>query len=140
MILDSIRSFLKKCPYLDEFARGINVDYLSDKTTSYSLNEVVVNPIIKKYVDGSSIRQYAFLFTSREAYGQDVLQNLDNIGFYEKFANWLEESSANKDLPILENGRSMKIEATTIGYLFDANSDNAKYQIQCRLTYFKEAI
>ena len=33
-----------ECPHLDEFAKGINVDYLDDEIASYSIEEVPTNP------------------------------------------------------------------------------------------------
>ncbi len=44
MIINSIRKFMLECPHLDEFAKGINVDYLDDEITSYSIEEVPTNP------------------------------------------------------------------------------------------------
>ena len=82
MIIEAVRTFIKTCPYLQEFdgAIRVNVDYLSDEPTSYSIEEVPIEPILKRYVDGSTRRQYAFIFTSRESYGADVLQNIANSG------------------------------------------------------------
>ena len=80
MIIDSIRKFIRSCPHLQEFegAIKVNVDYLGDESTVYSIDEVPCDPIIKKYVNGDSIRQYEFIFASRESYGPDVLNNISN--------------------------------------------------------------
>lgn len=139
-ILESVRKFISTCPYLREFAEGIGVDYLKETTTSYSIEEVPANPIVKKYIDGSSIRQFIFIFSSRESYGADAFVNLDNIGFYEKFYSWIEEQNINKNLPKLKGGNSLKIEALTNGYAFDTDIDKARYQIQCKLTYYKGGV
>lgn len=140
-IIESIRSFISKCPYLSEFSNGINVDYLDNEFTSYSIEEVPSNPVIKTYINGSSVRQYLFIFTSRESYGQDVMQNLENSGFYEHFADWLDEQSMLGNLPILsDNKEARKIEAITSGYAFATDIDKARYQIQCRLVYYKGGI
>lgn len=141
MIINSIRTFIRTCPHLQAFngAIRVNVDYLPSETSTYSIEEVPVTPILKKYVDGSTQRQYAFIFTSRESYGDDVMQNISNSGFYENFMHWLEECSINENLPILEeNKQAIKIEATTTGYAFQTDVDRARYQIQCRLTYFQK--
>lgn len=138
-IIESIRNYIRECPYLDEFNKGINVDYLGENTTSYMIEEVPAPSIIKKYIDGSSVRQYLFVFASREIYGNDVIQNIENSGFYEDFANWLEEQTFAENLPILDrNKEARSIEATTSGYLFNVEMDKASYQIQCRLTYFQK--
>ena len=139
MIIDSIRKFIRTCPYLQEFdgAVKVNVDYLGEESTAYSIEETPCEPIIKKYVDGSSIRQFEFIFCSRESYGPDVLQNISNCGFYEDFANWIEEENAKNNLPILDGKECRSIECLTTGYAFQTDVDKARYQIQMRITYFQ---
>ncbi|WP_461206925.1 chloramphenicol resistance protein [Clostridium sp. DL1XJH146] len=141
MIIDSVRKFIKTCPYLQklDYAIRVNVDYLAKDISSYSIEEVPVNPIIKKYVNGSSKRQFTFIFTSRESYGPDVLQNIDNCGFYEDFANWMEEETDKGNLPVMEEKKdALELKATTTGYAFQTDVDKARYQIQCRLTYLQK--
>lgn len=139
MIIDSLRDYIKACPYLGEFNKGINVDYLAVDSVTYSIEEVPCEPILKRYVNGDTKRQYVFIFASRESYGPDVLVNIENSGFYEDFANWLEIQSSKGDLPILdENKESLILEASTTGYAFQTEIDKARYQIQCRLIYFQK--
>lgn len=139
MIIESIRNYIRTCPYLDEFAKGINVDYLAEDSTTYSIEEVPCEPIIKKYINGDTIRQYDFIFCSREAYGPDVLQNIENCGFYEDFADWIELQSLLGKLPILKEGmESRKLKVSTTGYAFQTDVDKARYQIQLKLIYFKK--
>lgn len=140
MIIDSIRKFIRSCPHLQEFegAIKVNVDYLGDESTVYSIDEVPCDPIIKKYVNGDSIRQYEFIFASRESYGPDVLNNISNSGFYEDFANWIEEQNIISNLPKLENKECRTIECLTNGYAFQTDVDKARYQIQMRITYYQK--
>lgn len=141
MIIDSIRTFIGTCPYLQRIngAIEVNVDFLPNDITTYSIEEVPIEPIVKKYIDGSTERQYAFIFASRESYGADVLQNISNSGFYEDFAEWLEQETLKGNLPILDEGKeSLKIEATTTGDAFQMDVDKARYQIQCKLVYFQK--
>lgn len=138
-IIESVRNFIKTCPHLVEYcgAVRVNVDYLSNSPTTYSIEGVPVEPILKKYVNGT-VRQYVFIFCSRESYGEDVRTNIDNSGFYENFSNWLEKCTLDCNLPILDKGMEpWSIEAITSGYAFDTDADNAKYQIQVKLKYFK---
>lgn len=138
-IIESIRNYIKTCPYLSEFSKGINVDFLDENTVSYSIEDVPAKPILKKYVDGSSKRQHLFIFTSRESYGSDVFQNIENSGFYEDFSNWIELKNNKGELPILEvDKESIKIETLTTGYAFETSIDKARYQIQCRLIYMQK--
>lgn len=141
-IIESIRNFIKQCPFLEEFdgAVRIGVDYLDSEATTYSIEKVPCNPIIKKYVDGSIKRQEQFIFASRESYGEDIFKNLDNINFYEKFASWIEENNDNENLPILDNKEALSLELTSNGYAFQTDIDKAQYQIQMRLKYFKKGM
>lgn len=140
MIIDALRNYIRMCPHLDTFNNAIkvNVNYLEPNTDTYSIEEVPINPIVKKYVNGDSIRQYAFIFTSREPYGADVFQNIDNSGFYEKFADWVENQDDNEIFPLLDNGlEPISIEVTSTGYAFAVTEDTAQFQIQLRLKYLK---
>lgn len=141
MIIKALRDYIRTCPHLDTFNNAIkvNVNFLEPETDTYSIEEVPINPIVKKYVNGDSIRQYAFIFTSREPYGADVLQNIDNSGFYEKFADWVETQDDNEILPLLDNGlEPLSVEVTSTGYAFAVTDDTAQFQIQLRLKYLKK--
>ncbi|WP_035293779.1 chloramphenicol resistance protein [Clostridium sp. KNHs214] len=138
MIIDSLRNYIRKCPHLDTFNNAIrvNVNYLAPDADTYSIEEIPIEPIVKKYVNGDSIRQYAFIFTSRKPYGADVLQNIDNSGFYERFADWIEN---NDILPVLDEGlEPLEIKVTSTGYAFAVTEDTAQFQIQLKLKYFKK--
>jgi hypothetical protein len=138
MIIDKIREYFLKCPLLDELAR-FNVDYLGVEPVEYTIDSQPTTPVIKRYTDGGALKQYVFVFGSREYYGSDVLQNLENSGFFERFAEWVEEQSEKGNLPELEgNKQAISMEVLTSGYLFSANEDNARYQIQCRLIYYED--
>ncbi len=115
------------------------MNYLEPTPDTYSIEEIPIEPILKKYVNGDSIRQYAFIFTSREPYGADVLQNIDNSGFYEKFADWIESNNDNGIFPILDTGlEPQEIKVTSTGYAFAVTEDTAQFQVQMRLKYLKK--
>lgn len=140
MIIDNLRKYIRTCPNLDTYNNAIrvNVNYLDSKADTYSIEEVPITPIIKQYVNGDTVRQYAFIFASREPYGSDVLQNIDNSGFYEKFSDWIETQNDNANFPILDNGlEALGIEVTSTGYAFAITEDTARYQIQLNLKYLK---
>lgn len=141
-IIESVRKYIKDCPYLKEFEDEIvkiNVDKLEKDATVYSIDETVCNPILKNFIDGSSERQFLFIFASREFYGEDVFQNIDNIEFYDNFAQWLENNTKQGILPSLEEGKqALEIKALTPGYAFDNEENLCRYQIQCQLKYFQE--
>lgn len=80
-IVEAIRNIVKQCPYLDEYCKGIGVDYLGSDTTYYSIESVPSQTVLKKDIVGNTKRQHLFNFASRELYGEEVRQNLENIGF-----------------------------------------------------------
>lgn len=143
MIIESIRNYMRNLECLDTFNNAIrvNVNYLEENTDTYSIEVVPVEPIVKKYINGDSIRQYAFIFTSREPYGVDILTNIDNSGFYEKLADEIERNNENKIFPLLDDGlEPLKIEVTSTGYAFAVTEDTAQFQIQLKLKYFKKGM
>lgn len=139
-IVEAVRDYILTCPLLQELAR-VNVDFLPTDTSTYSVETVPTDTIIETNIDGSTVRQFVFVFASRVTYTDELRNNIDNSGFYEGFEKWLEENSEKNVLPRLDEGlTATKIEAMSSGYLFDISGDltNARYQIQCRLIYEKE--
>lgn len=126
------------CPLLKD---GVfRVDALGTEPVEYTIETGIFDPIIERYVDGSSERQFQFQFGSREFYSMDRLQNIDNSTFYEELAEWVEEQSLIGNLPELPEGMSAEeIEVLSPGYIYDGAMKNARYQISLRLLYFKEA-
>ena len=136
MIIDTLRSYIRTCPLVSD--GKINVDYLGAKAGEYTIDVSPETPIVKRYIDGGSLRKVNFVFGSREYYGADVLTNLENSGFYEEFSRWVEAQNVKGNLPSLDGGKiAQSIETLSPGYLLDSASDTAQYQIQCRLTYYQ---
>ena len=143
MIIKALRDYMRSLKCLETFnnAIRINVNFLEENPDTYSIEEVPIEPIVKKYVNGDSIRQYAFIFTSREPYGADVLTNIDNSGFYEKLADEIEKNNNKEIFPLLDDGMEvLEIKVTSTGYAFAVTEDTAQFQIQLRLKYFKKGM
>ena len=138
-IINSLYEYFKSCPLLGD--GKINVDYLPEKAREYTIDTITGDPFITRYARGAAMKQYLFAFGSREAYGTDVVQNLANSGFYEDFAAWMEQQTAARNFPAMSVGQTpRRIEAQSTGYLFGADPDTARYQIQCRLVYYQEGV
>lgn len=139
-IIESVTKFIMSCPFLNELAK-VNVDFLPADPDTYSVEEVPSETIRKRYLDGSSERQFLFTFAARLNYSDEVRNNIDNSGFFEDFEEWLENCTNEEIFPVMKEGLTpLKIEAISSGYLFDVSGDlsNSRYQIQCRLIYDKE--
>lgn len=137
-IIGGITDFFMKCPLLKD---GVfRVDALGEHAVEYTIETGIFDPILRRYVNGDTERQYQFNFGSREFYSMDRLQNIQNSAFYEEFADWVEEQNRNENFPELPEGcEPRSLEVLSPGYIYDGSMRNARYQIQLRLTYYKEA-
>lgn len=137
-IIDALEKYFIGCELLKDGA--LRVDYLGEKPVEYTIEVLPCDPVVKRYLGGSTVRQYLFAFGSREFYSQERLQNIQNSAFYERLADWVETKSVSGVLPELPDGmEAQQLEVVSSGYLFDGSMTNARYQIQLRLLYFKEA-
>lgn len=139
-IIEAIREYISSLECMKIFDNAINVNYLDSETDNFSIEEIPCNPIIKKYVDGSTIRQFQFAFCSREPYGAEIIQNIDNSSFYEDFANEIEDKNNKGILPLLADIEVRSLEVTSSAYAVGVTEDTAMYQINLNLKYFKERI
>lgn len=137
-IIDALEKYFIGCELLKDGA--LRVDYLGEKPVEYTIEVLPCDPVVKRYLGGNTVRQYLFAFGSREFYSQERLQNIQNSAFYELLADWVETRSMSGILPELPDGmEAQQLEVVSSGYLFDGSMTNARYQIQLRLLYFKEA-
>lgn len=138
-IIEAVREWLGGCPLLKDGL--LNVDFLPPEAASYSLDVTPVQPVLRRFIDGGSERQFAFVLATRTYYGSLVRQQLDNLGFFERFAEWVEVCSRKRALPAPGGGRTVtRMEVTTSGYVFAPDTDTARYQIQCRMVYEQAAM
>ena len=137
-IIEHLSEYFERCPPIAEGV--LRADYLGSAENDFTLESVPCDPIIKRYVDGSTVRQYLFIIGTRQAYGEDTLQNIANSGLCEEIFAWIEGMNAAHELPTLPEGMTaQKIEGISNAYLLDENAQSfaARYQIQCRLTYLQ---
>ena len=134
-MISKIRQYFFDLGIIDENS-NINVDFLSNEPIEYVIEPIPVEPIIKPYKDGGSLRQFVFQFGSREYFGADVIQNMRNTEFYEDFSALIEDNNKKGVLPNIKGIQS--IECLNNGTIDEDNTDNAKYVIQMRITYYKD--
>lgn len=138
-IINALEKYFINCELLRDGC--LRVDYMGERPVEYTIEVLPCNPIVETFVDGSSNRQYLFAFGSREYYSQERLQNIQNSAFYERLSDWVEVQSVNNILPELPEGmEAQELEVVSTGYLYDGSMSNARYQIQLRLLYYKEAV
>ena len=133
----SMRTWLRSCPQIER-ARLFGADYLGDEE-SYSLD---VTPTALKYqrnILGEDLlreeQEQNFVFASREAYGADYRQNLDNLAFFQAVAKWVIDQNNARNFPDWEGGEVVAIVPTLSAYPITMGSAYARYQIQIKVTY-----
>lgn len=136
MIEEIRKYFLENVTLAEEFD-NILADFLEDEATSYIIEPIPTEPVLKSYTDGGSVNQFVFQFGSREFYDNSVAQNINNLGFYEKFQEEIETNNKNGVLPDIKG--IQKIECLNNGTILDVQNGTAKYGIQMRIIYEKEA-
>ena len=118
----------------------LQVDYLDPNEPAYSLQIIPCTPTIRKYADGSEKRQYLFVFAMRAPYGESNAVNMRNLAFFERLERWIAEAERNDNLPVLPEGyTAQNVTVLSSGYAMTNTQRTAHYQIQCRLSYIREA-
>lgn len=137
-IMEGLSDYFQTCPLLKDGVFRVNA--LGSDPVEYALEAGITAPIVKRYVNGSSNRQYQFNFNSREAYSMDRILAIQNECFYENFCGWVEEQDKNGNLPEMPKGcEAQSLIVLAPGFMMDATMENAYYQVQLQLIYFKEA-
>ena len=135
--IEAIRKFFMQCPLLKNGA--LNIDHLDSDAINYSINsDINSNLVIKRYRDGGELRQFLFTFMSTEIRSQDIVDQIQAMGFYEQLEDWIELQNKINNLPDIEGIQS--IEIMSPAFLWDASESVSYYQIQLRITYLKEVI
>ena len=134
-MIESLRTYIATYTGLKE-GKPLWVDHLGDTPTEYAIVPLAGTRVLERYLDGSSLREFTFAFQSTESTA-DNLERLENVGFYEAFADWLETQTEADVLPTLNVKQTAeKIEALGWGFLYEqGQSATGIYQIQCKLTY-----
>lgn len=138
MQIKNLKKYIAQCPLLEK--GKINVNYIGDEPVAYAIVPIPAEPIVKRYVDGGTLRQFLFTFSSIEAYDNNTLENMKVAQFFEDFANWIEAQDEQSNYPELgdEKEKATRIEVLNSGYLYNEEKPVAQFQIELKLTYKKE--
>lgn len=133
-MISKIRQYLFEQEIIDENNR-LNVDFLGEEPTEFAIIPIAVDPIVERYINGVTYRQFQFQLISQNDYGSDVMQNMSNSSFYENLYEKIITLNKNKTLPSIEG--IDKIECLDNGAILSAGTNTARYSIQMRILYFK---
>lgn len=137
IVIECIREWLRTYPGLTS---RLDVDFLGEKAEQYSVDTIPCEEILKRYKDGSTLKQFQFAVSSRKEYEQNIKQNVSNLKFFEDLTAWVEAKAQARELPTMDGNRTaLKIIVTSTAYPFTVSEDGkARYQIQMRLEYFNK--
>lgn len=114
----------------------INANMLSNDVNNYSLDKIPTSSQVEKWVNGVEIHRDVFAFRSRNAYSQDVINNLSNIGFFENFQRLVNSNNKKGILPEIEGIQS--IECLNVGTMVKNDTNTAEFDIQIQITYIQK--
>lgn len=133
----ALRAWLRQCPTVER-KRLFGADYLADNE-SYSLD---VTPTALKYRENilgdmvlRETQEQNFVFASRDPYGAEFQQNLDNLGVMQDVSAWIIEQNNARNFPTWEGGEVTAIVPTLTAYPISMGSAYARYQMQIKVTY-----
>ena len=133
----ALRAWLRTCSAL-VLTRLFGVDYLADDE-SYSLDAV---PTALKYrgnILGEMVlretQEQNYVFASRDPYGAEFEQNLENLGVMQAVSAWIIDQNNIRNFPDWEGGEVVAIVPTLNAYPISMGSAFARYQIQIKVTY-----
>ncbi len=111
----------------------INADMLSNEVDNYSLDKIPTDFKVERWITGDEIHKDLYSFRSRREYSVDAINNLLNIGFFEKFETLLKKRNDSGILPDIRGIE--KIECLNCGTLNNAGTNTAEFDIQIQITY-----
>lgn len=136
-VMECVQTWLRTYPGL---SGRLDVDFLDDEADTYSVDTIPCEEIIKRYIDGSTRKQFQFAVSSRRFYDQNIAQNLENLQFFADLTAWVEDKAHARELPDMGTGRTAQtIIVTSTAYPFVVTEDGkARYQLQMRLEYYQQ--
>ena len=115
----------------------INADFL-EGVGDFSLDKIPTDTEVTKWIVGTTIKRDVYSLRSRKAYSRDVINNLNNIGFFERFEKIIKSNNEEGNLPNIDNIQS--IECLNCGTLNNVDGTEATFDIQIQITYFDNGI
>lgn len=136
--IEALRNYL--IPIIRELNNNIkqlNVDMLSNDINSYSLDKIPSEMTVDRgsWITGEVLYKEIYSLRSRNAYSEDTINNLNNIGFFEDFQNKIEDNNNKKILPNIAGIESIK--CLNPGTVKVANTKTAVLDIMIQIEWRK---
>lgn len=137
MRIEKVREYLIEIldSMLNDKDYMFNIEFLDKEIDNYSLNRIPIDPILRRNIDGTCLKQEVYNFTSKKPYSADLDTNLNNIGFYEQFEDIVYSNNKKRILPKIDNIES--IECLNCGSVSIADTQECILSIQIRITWME---
>lgn len=113
----------------------INANFLTNDVNNYSLDRLPVDDNVEQWIIPTKKYREVYELRSRNSYGQEVMENLTNIGFFEEFEEIINSNNNKGVLPDIEGIES--IECLNVGALSIADTQTSIFAIQIQINYIK---
>lgn len=114
----------------------LNINFLSNDVNNYSLDKIPSAKKVEGWILGAILEQETYSFRSRMNYSPEVINNIKNIGFFEKLENIIKIKNEDYELPEIEGIES--IECLNCGTINRAGTNTAEFDIQIQIKYRTE--
>ncbi|MGN0706891.1 MAG: hypothetical protein ACI4JC_02710 [Faecalibacterium sp.] len=142
-IIGAVRRWLKSCPLIaaEQEASGaaFRISGLDEEATAFSIEDSPGAPVLCEYVSGRDCARN-FVFLSRREYSEQDVTAVQNSGFFEQLADWVQQQEDRHDLPELSGcgGKQAQHAAvTSTGYIVTSAAGLCRMQMQLRLEYYQ---
>lgn len=137
-ITQNLLDWFLLCPYLEK-QKDFFVDYGAHQA-SYT---IYILPGEIKYIEDilGNTELYPeqlinFDFSVVDAYGTDLAQNMQNLGFFDELKTWMLEQNRLENFPKIAEGVVSSILPTSTQALLDSTANLGRYTLRCQLKYF----
>ena len=135
--INNVRTYMFEI--LDSLLSGknyqVNANFLSNDINNYSLDRLPVTKIVEQWIIPFKKYREVYEFRSRNSYGQDVIENLVNVGFFEAFEDIIYSNNQNKILPNIDGIDS--IECLNCGAINIADTQECEFSVQIQINYIE---
>lgn len=111
----------------------INANMLPDNPNNYSIDKIPTEPQVEEWITGEVMRKDVYSFRSRNNYSQDTLNNLLNVGFFEKFEKMISSYNEARILPDIAGIEEIK--CLNCASMNNATTNTAEFDIQIEIDY-----
>jgi hypothetical protein len=111
----------------------VNANFLDKDINNYSLDRIPVKPMVENWIIPTKKFREVYEFRSRNIYGQDVMDNLKSVGFFEILEDKIYSNNKEGVLPNIEGIES--IQCLNCGSLNIADTDKCEFSVQIQIDY-----